>query len=86
MIAAAGAYGTKSRSDRFGSIVDQQESGMNREQAKGVADKAKGAVKDAAGKATGDEKLQAGGKTDEMKGAAHKTVGDGIEAAKNAGR
>jgi uncharacterized protein YjbJ (UPF0337 family) len=43
-------------------------------------------VKDAAAKATGDDKLQAGYKMDKMKGAARKAVGDGIEAAKNSGR
>src|SRR5213082_1140997 len=32
---------------------------MDREHVKGAADKAKGAIKDAAGKVTGDEKLQA---------------------------
>jgi len=35
---------------------------MDREHVKGAADKAKGAIKDAAGKVTGDKELQAEGK------------------------
>jgi uncharacterized protein YjbJ (UPF0337 family) len=38
---------------------------MNREHIKGAADKAKGAIKDAAGAVTGDKKLQAEGKVGE---------------------
>jgi uncharacterized protein YjbJ (UPF0337 family) len=37
---------------------------MDREHIKGAADKLKGAVKDTAGKVTGDKKLQAEGKLD----------------------
>jgi uncharacterized protein YjbJ (UPF0337 family) len=37
---------------------------MDREHIKGVADKAKGAIKDAAGKVTGDKELQSEGKLD----------------------
>jgi uncharacterized protein YjbJ (UPF0337 family) len=48
---------------------------MDREHVKGAVDKAKGAVKDVAGKVTGDEKLQAEGKMDKAKGAAHDAVG-----------
>jgi uncharacterized protein YjbJ (UPF0337 family) len=36
---------------------------MDREHIKGAADKAKGAIKDAAGKLTGDKELQSEGKT-----------------------
>jgi uncharacterized protein YjbJ (UPF0337 family) len=53
-----------------------KEATMNKEHVKGAADKAKGAVKDAAGKLTGDKGLQAEGKFDKAKGAAHKAVGD----------
>jgi uncharacterized protein YjbJ (UPF0337 family) len=49
---------------------------MDREHVKGAADKAKGAMKDAAGKMTGDEKLRAEGKIDKAKGSAHKAAGD----------
>ncbi|MDX6804539.1 CsbD family protein [Terrihabitans rhizophilus] len=46
----------------------------------GAADKAKGSVKDAAGKLTGDEKLQAEGKADKAEGKAKSTIG-GIKDA-----
>jgi uncharacterized protein YjbJ (UPF0337 family) len=57
---------------------------MNKEHVKGAADKAKGAVKDAAGGLTGDAKLQAEGKLDKMKGAAHQAAGDIKDAVKDA--
>ena len=57
---------------------------MDREHVKGMADKAKGAVKDAAGKLTGDKKLQAEGKFDKAKGAAHEAVGDVKDAVRHA--
>ena len=37
---------------------------------KGTAEKAKGAIKDAAGKVTGDKKLESEGKLDKAKGSA----------------
>ena len=57
---------------------------MNKEHVKGAADKAKGFVKDAAGKITGDKELQAEGKFDKAKGAAHDAAGDAKDAAKKA--
>ena len=57
---------------------------MDREHVKGAADKVKGAVKDAAGKMTGDRKLQAEGKIDKAKGEAHKVAGDVKDAARQA--
>ncbi len=55
---------------------------MDREHIKGVADKVKGSVKDTVGKVTGDEKLQAEGKTDNAKGEIRKGVGDIKDAFK----
>jgi uncharacterized protein YjbJ (UPF0337 family) len=49
---------------------------MDREHIKGATDKAKGAIKETAGKMTGDERLRAEGKLDKAKGAAHKAAGD----------
>ena len=49
---------------------------MDEEHGKGMLDKAKGAVKEAVGKVTGNEKLQAEGKADKAAGAAHETAGD----------
>jgi uncharacterized protein YjbJ (UPF0337 family) len=57
---------------------------MDREHVKGAADKVKGAVKDAAGKMTGDKKLQAEGKIDKAKGEAHKVAGNVKDAARHA--
>jgi uncharacterized protein YjbJ (UPF0337 family) len=57
---------------------------MDREHAKGAADKAKGAVKDTVGNMTGDTKMQAKGKLDKAKGAAHNVAGDVKDAARDA--
>jgi uncharacterized protein YjbJ (UPF0337 family) len=59
---------------------------MDREHIKGAADKVKGAVKDTAGKVTGDEKMQAEGKLDKAKGAAHNAAGDAKDTARDATR
>ena len=48
---------------------------MDKDRIKGSADQAKGAVKDAAGKVTGDTKLQAEGKADKVKGKIENAVG-----------
>src|SRR5690348_12553533 len=53
-----------------------KEKRMDKEHVKGTADKAKGAIKDAAGKVTGDKELQSEGKMDKAKGDAHKAAGD----------
>jgi uncharacterized protein YjbJ (UPF0337 family) len=59
---------------------------MDREHIKGAADKAKGTIKDAAGKLTGDKKLQAEGKLDKAKGSAHNLAGDVKDAARDASK
>ena len=51
------------------------------DRAEGTWDKAKGAVKEAAGKATDDEDLQAEGKMDQAKGGVKKAVGKTKDAA-----
>lgn len=57
---------------------------MDKEHVKGVAEKAKGAVKEGAGKVTGDKKLQNEAKIDKAKGSAHKVAGDVKDAVRNA--
>ena len=57
---------------------------MDREHIKGVADKAKGAIKEGAGKLTGDKQLEADGKLDKAKGAAHNVAGDIKDAVRDA--
>jgi uncharacterized protein YjbJ (UPF0337 family) len=56
---------------------------MDREHIKGAADKAKGAIKDTAGKLTGDKELQAEGKLDKAKGEAHNIAGNIKDAARD---
>jgi uncharacterized protein YjbJ (UPF0337 family) len=53
---------------------------MNKEQVEGAAQKAGGAVKQAAGKAVGNEKLQAKGVADKAAGTAKQAAGN-VKAA-----
>jgi uncharacterized protein YjbJ (UPF0337 family) len=55
---------------------------MDREHVKGAAEKAKGTIKDIAGKVTGDKKLQSEGKFEKAKGSAHNVAGDIKDALK----
>jgi uncharacterized protein YjbJ (UPF0337 family) len=57
---------------------------LDREHVKGAADKVKDAIKDTAGKITGDKELQTEGKLDKAKGAAHEAAGDVKDAFRNA--
>jgi len=59
---------------------------MDKNRVEGAADKAKGSMKEAAGKLTGDTKLQAEGKMDKAKGAVKNAVGGVKDAAREAGR
>ena len=58
---------------------------MNKEHIKGAAKQAKGAIKDAAGKVTGDVKLQAEG-NDKAAGRAQNAVGGAKDAMRDAKR
>ena len=57
---------------------------MDKEHIKGAADKAKGAMKDAAGKLMDDKELQAEGKMDKAKGSARESLGDVKDAVRHA--
>ena len=59
---------------------------MDKDRIKGSADQAKGAVKDAAGKILGDEKLQAEGKLDKLKGKTESAVGGAKDALRDMDR
>jgi uncharacterized protein YjbJ (UPF0337 family) len=48
---------------------------VDKNRVEGAGDKAKGAIKEVAGKVTGDPKLKAEGKADKAKGAVKSTVG-----------
>jgi uncharacterized protein YjbJ (UPF0337 family) len=63
-------------------MIGTNEATMDKEHVKGVADKAKGTIKDAAGKVMGDKDLQAEGKVDKAKGARHEAVGDVKDAVR----
>lgn len=56
----------------------------HKDEVKGAAKEARGHVKDAIGKATGDEKLRADGAADKAEGKVQKTVGKVKEAARDA--
>lgn len=55
---------------------------MEKNRVGGAADKAKGSVKEAAGKATGESKLQAEGKSDKAGGAVKNAIGGVADALK----
>ncbi len=55
---------------------------VDKNRVEGAGDKAKGLIKDAAGKVTGDSKLQAEGKADKVKGAVKNAIGGAADAIK----
>ena len=57
---------------------------MHKDEIEGAAKEARGAVKDAIGKATGDKKLQADGAADKVEGKIQKAAGQVKEAARDA--
>lgn len=56
---------------------------MHKDTAKGAVKDAKGNLKEAAGRATGDEKLQSEGVTDQAAGKVQKGVGNLKDAARD---
>jgi uncharacterized protein YjbJ (UPF0337 family) len=61
-----------------------EEHTMDKDRINGAANQAKGAVKEAAGKVTGDAKLQTEGKADKIKGKAQNAIGGIKDAARDA--
>jgi uncharacterized protein YjbJ (UPF0337 family) len=57
---------------------------MHKDEMKGAAKEAKGSMKEAAGKVTGDERLEAEGSADKTMGKVQKGVGNLKEAARDA--
>ncbi len=57
---------------------------MHRDEAKGAAKDIKGAVKEAAGRATGDKRLEAEGSAERVEGKVQKGVGALKDAARDA--
>jgi uncharacterized protein YjbJ (UPF0337 family) len=56
---------------------------MDREHIRGAADKAKGAIKETAGKVSGDKEIESEGKVDKAKGDVHNAVGNSKDAARD---
>ena len=56
---------------------------MDNDRIKGMGDQAKGGLKDAAGKVTGDSKLQAEGRMDKAKGKIENAVGGVKDSLRN---
>ncbi len=57
---------------------------MHKDEVKGAGKEARGHVKDAVGKMTGDEKLRADGAADKVEGKVQKTAGKIKESARDA--
>lgn len=57
---------------------------MHKDEQDGLAKQAKGAIKDAAGGLTGDDKLQADGKMDKAEGKLQQKVGEVKEGVRDA--
>jgi uncharacterized protein YjbJ (UPF0337 family) len=56
---------------------------MDREHVRGAADKAKGTIKETAGKVSGDKELESEGKVDKAKGDVHNAAGNLKDAARH---
>jgi uncharacterized protein YjbJ (UPF0337 family) len=61
----------------------QKERHMDREHVRGAADKAKGTVKEVAGKVSGDKEMESEGKLDKAKGDLHNAAGNVKDAARD---
>jgi len=59
---------------------------MDKDRIKGMGDQAKGAVKETAGKITGDAKLKTEGAADKLKGKVENAVGGTRDAVREANR
>ena len=58
---------------------------MDKDRISGAGDKAKGAIKQAAGKLTGDRRLQAEGMADKAQGSVKSAIGNAKDAMRGAG-
>ena len=57
---------------------------MDKQHVKGATDNVVGKTKEVAGQVTGNRKLEAEGKVDQVKGAVHNAAGDAKDAGKEA--
>jgi len=72
------------RSHRISRWPERRDDVTDKDRIAGAAKQAKGAVKDVAGKVTGDTKLQAEGKADKAEGKVQSTAGGAKDAARDA--
>jgi uncharacterized protein YjbJ (UPF0337 family) len=73
------------RARQFEHVTELQENAtMDKDRIEGAAKQAKGAVKEAVGKVTGDAKTQAEGKADKAEGKVQNAVGGAKDAARDA--
>lgn len=61
-----------------------EENTMDKNRIEGSADKAKGSIKDTAGKVLGNDRLRAEGQADKVKGEVKKTVGEAADKTREA--
>jgi uncharacterized protein YjbJ (UPF0337 family) len=66
------------------SAEQSEETTMHKDEIEGAGKQAKGAIKDAVGGLTGDEKLQAEGKLDKVEGKVQSKVGEVKDRARDA--
>lgn len=59
---------------------------MDKDRIEGAAKQAKGAIKEVAGKVTGDKKLEVEGKADKAEGKVQNTVGGAKDAVRDAAK
>jgi uncharacterized protein YjbJ (UPF0337 family) len=79
-----GCGGTESRANRSFATCNSQELKMHKDEAKGGGKQIKGALKDAAGGLTGNERLQAEGKADKVVGKVQQKAGELKDKARDA--
>jgi uncharacterized protein YjbJ (UPF0337 family) len=75
-------HGTLTAINRWLYVTKQRSRMMDREHVKGAAEKAKGTIKQGAGKISGDKGLEHEGKADKAKGDLHDAAGNVKDAAR----
>jgi uncharacterized protein YjbJ (UPF0337 family) len=83
-IACLSKWASRCKRDLCSGNVNLKECTMDKDRIAGAAKQVKGSVKEAAGKVTGDAKLQAEGKADKAEGKVQNAVGSMKDAAKDA--
>jgi uncharacterized protein YjbJ (UPF0337 family) len=77
--------GTTSARDGY-VLGTQEEKGMDKDRIKGAVNQAKGTIKEAAGRATGDPKTEAEGKAEKLKGKVQSAAGEAKDTLRDVTR